>query len=167
MQQRTTRGARESTGVVVTVADLVPAAAVNDLAVALVADPESEELHTLRSQKAEASQKIAHLDVEVSELRMAADSAKVSSFVHHLRFNNLRPDYGKINSLTCVSVQRGAKHAGSGWSSGRGAQARTSGRGGRRAFRAVSRRKGQFHQEVSQLQPAAKRCFFFVSPDTP
>lgn len=38
----------------------------------------TEELFTLRSQRAEASQKVAHLDVEVSELRMAADSAKVS-----------------------------------------------------------------------------------------
>ena len=37
----------------------------------------AEELLTLRAQRAETSQKIAHLDVEVSELRMAAQSAKV------------------------------------------------------------------------------------------
>jgi nucleoprotein TPR len=37
----------------------------------------AEELHTLRSQKTEASQKIALLDVEVSELRMKAESSKV------------------------------------------------------------------------------------------
>ncbi|WOO78025.1 Nucleoprotein TPR [Vanrija pseudolonga] len=36
----------------------------------------TQDLYTLRSQKSEASQKIAHLDVEVSELKMAADSAK-------------------------------------------------------------------------------------------
>ena len=37
-----------------------------------------EELFTLRSQRTESSQKLAHLDVEVSELKMASDSAKVS-----------------------------------------------------------------------------------------
>lgn len=39
----------------------------------------AEELYTLRAQKSESAQKIAHLDVEVSEQRMAAESAKVCS----------------------------------------------------------------------------------------
>ncbi len=38
-----------------------------------------EELFTLRSQRAESFQKIAHLDVERSELKMASDSAKVEA----------------------------------------------------------------------------------------
>lgn len=38
----------------------------------------SEELYTLRTQKSEISQKNAQYEVEVSELRMAGDSAKVS-----------------------------------------------------------------------------------------
>ena len=37
----------------------------------------TEELYALRTQRAEASSKIAHLDVEVSELKMAAESSKV------------------------------------------------------------------------------------------
>jgi nucleoprotein TPR len=37
-----------------------------------------EELYALRTQRTEASSKIAHLDVEVSELKMAAESSKVS-----------------------------------------------------------------------------------------
>lgn len=36
-----------------------------------------EELYALRTQRTEASSKIAHLDVEVSELKMAAESSKV------------------------------------------------------------------------------------------
>ena len=39
----------------------------------------TEELYTLRAQKGESAQKIAHLDVEVSELRLKAESAKVSA----------------------------------------------------------------------------------------
>ncbi|EIW67749.1 hypothetical protein TREMEDRAFT_64341 [Tremella mesenterica DSM 1558] len=36
----------------------------------------AQDLYTLRAQKTDSSQKIAHLDVEVSELKMAAESAK-------------------------------------------------------------------------------------------
>jgi len=43
-----------------------------------------EELYALRTQRTEASSKIAHLDVEVSELKMAAESSKVSYFVQSL-----------------------------------------------------------------------------------
>lgn len=39
-----------------------------------------EELYRLRSQKNEASQTVATLRVEVSELKMAADSSKVRAF---------------------------------------------------------------------------------------
>lgn len=45
----------------------------------------TEELFTLRSQRTESSQKVAHLDVEVSELRMAAESSKVSGSYDHER----------------------------------------------------------------------------------
>lgn len=38
-----------------------------------------EELYALRSAKADAAQKIAHLDVEVSELRMTTETARVRS----------------------------------------------------------------------------------------
>lgn len=38
-----------------------------------------EELYALRSAKTDAAQKIAHLDVEVSELRMTTETAKVRS----------------------------------------------------------------------------------------
>lgn len=39
-----------------------------------------EELYALRSAKTDAAQKIAHLDVEVSELRMTTETAKVRFF---------------------------------------------------------------------------------------
>ena len=42
-----------------------------------VVDVHAEELHALRSQRQETSQKVAHLDVEVSELKMTAETAKV------------------------------------------------------------------------------------------
>lgn len=43
-----------------------------------------EELYALRSAKTDAAQKIAHLDVEVSELRMTTETAKVRFFFLHL-----------------------------------------------------------------------------------
>ena len=63
LQQRSTRITREYR--VVWWADVISHANV------------AEELHSLRTHRTEASQKIAHLDVEVSELKMAAETAKV------------------------------------------------------------------------------------------
>ena len=55
----------------------------------------AEELFTLRSQRQDSSQKLAHLDVEVSELRMAAESSKVSS-----RASFLLKAYGQSSSTS-------------------------------------------------------------------
>lgn len=53
-----------------------------------------EELYALRSAKTDAAQKIAHLDVEVSELRMTTETAKVRFFLHLLR----TPDHFVCNA---------------------------------------------------------------------
>ncbi|KAL7420443.1 Protein mlp1 [Cryptotrichosporon argae] len=66
----------------------------------------TNDLYTLRSQKTEASRKIAHLDVEVSELKMMAESAKFNEDRSLQALQNLREENKALVKATTDTEYR-------------------------------------------------------------
>lgn len=100
------------------------------------ADSLSEELYALRTQRTETSAKLAHFDVEVSELKMAAESSKVRLALSQLTFQPTKV------YLTDLTVQRDTRDASIAGCKARNLEPVQRGCGGGRAFWQIPCRKG-------------------------